>query len=428
MNRLYLRVALAVLFAAVVGILAALGIVRWLEPPFDTGGQFGAGIPYIASELEAADPSEWEGLLDRVRETSPMTWKVVASDESIAAYRKARFVGVPTETLWLHTPLRGGRYQLVFGPIEPVLPNSSVWVIGAFVLLLVGVSSLLVGVPLLRRVRTLRRGIDELGRGNFDIRIRDDAGDVFGEVARRLDEAAVQLRHLFMEREQIMQGVAHELGTPLARMRFRLAMLDTPDERERRDRLRAVERDIGELEGLARELVGWVESEQGPTDTVDVDLRGLVEEAVACCADEPAGASRHFYVCGGAGSVVRGNRRQLSRAIENVLRNAAKYARRSVQVSMFAHGEHVLMSVADDGPGIPTSERTRVLEPFVRLEASRSRKHGGIGLGLAIVKRTVEAHGGWLAIDEGPLGGARVTLVWPRCGLPSMRVSSWTSA
>jgi signal transduction histidine kinase len=99
--------------------------------------------------------------------------------------------------------------------------------------------------------------------------------------------------------------------------------------------------------------------------------------------------------------------------VENILRNAMKYARGNVLLELTQDDEHVQVVVHDDGPGIPEELREKVMIPFFRLETDRDRKTGGVGLGLAIVNRIMHRHGGRLAIDSSPLGGAMVTTWWP---------------
>ena len=95
-----------------------------------------------------------------------------------------------------------------------------------------------------------------------------------------------------------------------------------------------------------------------------------------------------------------------------MLRNAVRYARSRVTLSVVRSGPRTVISVDDDGPGVPAAERERLFEPFTRLEGSRGRESGGVGLGLAIVKSVAEWHGGEAHISDSPLGGARVSISW----------------
>jgi signal transduction histidine kinase len=110
---------------------------------------------------------------------------------------------------------------------------------------------------------------------------------------------------------------------------------------------------------------------------------------------------------------VIGSERLFRRAVRNLLSNALRHARSHVRVSITQSSGTILIQIDDDGPGIPASERTRVLEPFVRLDESRSRELGGVGLGLTIVERIVRATGGSLRIGEASSGGASVAISWP---------------
>ena len=102
----------------------------------------------------------------------------------------------------------------------------------------------------------------------------------------------------------------------------------------------------------------------------------------------------------------------LKRAVRNLLDNAVKYGKRAPWRSA-RHREAIEIDIDDDGPGIPQQELTRVLEPFYRVEESRSRETGGVGLGLAIAHSIVQAHGGKLTLGNRPAGGLRATIALP---------------
>ncbi len=108
-----------------------------------------------------------------------------------------------------------------------------------------------------------------------------------------------------------------------------------------------------------------------------------------------------------------GDPRSIDRAVTNALDNAIRYGRSTIRLSGVADGLHGLIHIEDDGPGIATSERSRVLEPFTRIDDSRSRESGGVGLGLAIISRIMKCHGGSVTIGDSDLGGTRVSLQFP---------------
>jgi len=110
---------------------------------------------------------------------------------------------------------------------------------------------------------------------------------------------------------------------------------------------------------------------------------------------------------------VRGDAGALRRVFRNLGENAARHAATRIDIAPADRGGGVVLAVDDDGPGIPESERDRVLQRFVRLDEARSRDDGGSGLGLSIVDEVVRAHGGSMSIRRSPLGGARIQVAMP---------------
>ena len=110
---------------------------------------------------------------------------------------------------------------------------------------------------------------------------------------------------------------------------------------------------------------------------------------------------------------VQGDADALRRMLRNVGENAVRHASSRVDVTLVERGEEVVLTIDDDGPGIPATERARVLQRFVRLDDARSRDEGGSGLGFSIVDEVVRAHGGSMSIEQSPLGGARIVITLP---------------
>jgi signal transduction histidine kinase len=113
---------------------------------------------------------------------------------------------------------------------------------------------------------------------------------------------------------------------------------------------------------------------------------------------------------------VRGDVSGISRMLRNLLDNAVRHARSRIDIAVRTRGDTVVLTVTDDGPGIPVADRSRVFDRFVRLDSDRSREGGGTGLGLAIVAEIVSAHNGTVTIDERHGGGTRVTVRLPAAG------------
>lgn len=289
-----------------------------------------------------------------------------------------------------------------------------------FVLFLVSASALtsvLVAVPFARRLKAIEDGIDRLASGDFTRTPPSSEGGALGAISAALDRSAARLDRMFAERAELLQAVSHELGTPLSRVRFILALLERAETAEERaKRVKELDREVNELDALSSELVHYVEADAARLDPAPIPVAKVVRALVE---EERLASKREIET-----SVVidndielEANRRHFSRAISNLVRNGLRYTRTKVEVTARIDGEHVVISVNDDGRGIPEEARERVLQPFVRLEASRTRSGGGAGLGLAIVRRIVERHGGTLTIEQSPFGGAALISKWPKRAL-----------
>ncbi len=237
-------------------------------------------------------------------------------------------------------------------------------------------------------------------------------------------------RSLKSQRE-LLQAVSHELRTPLARIRFATDLVESAKtDDERRKRLEAIDDATQKLDDLVGELLTYVrldsDAQAGMPESIDV--QAMLAELIEIHA--PLHANVQFTVDNRTESIhFTANRNSLSRAIENLLSNAGRFAKQQVCVRALEHDDGITIQVDDDGPGIQECERENVLEPFVRLDDS---DQPGAGLGLALVNRIAKRHGGRLAVSESPSGGARFSLWIPSGKHPtppaSFAVETTTSA
>jgi signal transduction histidine kinase len=224
------------------------------------------------------------------------------------------------------------------------------------------------------------------------------------------------VQRLLQSHRDLEQGVAHELRTPLAQLKFDLELARTSEKpQEREERFEAMQRDVVDLEDLVSELLVLAKLREAPPyKPTEVRASALVDEAIRRAQDEMRASGRSIAIEAPRNlpENLSCDSKYLSRALVNVLRNAGRYAKSKVAVTIERAGPRTTISVDDDGPGVPPTERERLFEPFTRLESSRGRDGGGVGLGLAIVKSVAEWHGGEARISDSPLGGARVSISW----------------
>jgi two-component system sensor histidine kinase RstB len=258
--------------------------------------------------------------------------------------------------------------------------------------------------PLRRRLFRLQWATESFGGGNLGIRVRPRGkSDLIESLGQTFNSMADRVENLVDAQRQLLGSVAHELRTPLARLRVALELLR--DGGVNGQRVKRMEADLEELDSLVTELLGY-------NRLVSMDAASLDEvELGEVCAEM---ASAEGWADSDIELEVRGeaacqaDRRLVARAVANLIRNAVRHAGSRVLVSVSKDPHGCRVAVEDDGPGLP-KEPERLLRPFAKGRGSQ-----GPGLGLAIVDRIAALHGGRVELgDSGALGGASVALVIP---------------
>ncbi len=324
-----------------------------------------------------------------------------------------RPVGATTEThraRGRHFSLRGD-FQLLVGrdvqervEIGARVRQSLIWALALTVVLgLIG--GLLMSRNMLSRIDAINRTSRDIMAGDLSRRVPvAGTGDELDRLASQLNQMLAQIERLMTAMRQVTDNVAHDLRSPLTRMRSRMevALMEGPGVADYRDVLSASIEDSDRLLKTFNELLKIARAESGSeaADMKELDLSALVQgvgelyEPVA----EEKGLTLHFDIAGGVTS--RGIEPLLSQAVANLLDNAIKYADAggNATVRLTAEENGPVLMVADTGPGIPAAERERVLERFVRLDASRSE--AGSGLGLSLVDAVARLHGAELVLED----------------------------
>jgi len=277
--------------------------------------------------------------------------------------------------------------------------------------LAIGVTGLLVTAlcwfPLVRNltrdIRKMTEATAAVTEGQFDVRLETARGDELGRLGGSINQMTGRLRDYVDGQKRFLGDVAHELRSPLGRMQVALGILERKTEEQ--GYIRDLQEDVEILSDLTTELLTFARSElkRDPVALAPVDLRAVVERAAAV---EEADASIDVA----EGLMVTGDENLLFRAFSNLIRNAVRYAGGEVLVVARKVGEHVVVTVADRGPGVPEEALEKIFTPFFRLDTARDRKKGGTGLGLAIVRNNIEACGGSVTARNRPEGGLEVVV------------------
>ena len=210
-----------------------------------------------------------------------------------------------------------------------------------------------------------------------------------------------RLRRYVEDRTAMIGAVAHDLRTPLTRLRFRIEAV--PDD------VRAkLASDIDQMEAMIAATMAFVRDTSRPAERTKLELASLLESVI----DEAAETGGQASVELGEKIIIEGDPVALRRLLSNLVENGLKYGG-AVQGRVRAEGRVAVIEIDDAGPGIPPGELDRVFEPFFRSEPSRNRETGGIGLGLAVVRSVARAHGGDATLHNRPEGGLRVRVELP---------------
>lgn len=258
-----------------------------------------------------------------------------------------------------------------------------------------------------RAVVAVTRATERIADGRFDARVPLSRGDELGQLAEAVNRMAARLDNQLAGQKQFVADVAHEVTSPLARLRIGLGLLEPRLPASAAQTYADLQDDAQQMSELLDELLlfsrAGLTRDQGAAERLP--LAELVAEAL-----EREDAVGKLQLALPPELVVRGHRALLLRAFANLIRNAVRYGQPPVELAAAARGEEVLVWLRDRGPGVPPEALARLGEPFYRPDAARTRDSGGTGLGLAIVRRCVEAGEGGVQFRNREGGGFEVEL------------------
>ncbi|WP_407275758.1 ATP-binding protein [Halothiobacillus sp. DCM-1] len=447
---------LAVLFALAFSLVVAisLAIVYWLSSQYILGqmdASLQAEIQRLQTDTDEADADGLAGQIaehlrhagkqgrlylltdaaQRIRAGNLLAWPpglvcgeaIEFSDQSPILPPALRADDADVQARILSTPLKSGGCLLVGQALveeEGFTDHTGYllsWAVGIITLL-----SLLgggwMGLAVLRRIDVITDTARQIMAGEFSRRIPDTGhGDEFSELSARLNQMLNRIDELMAGMRSVTDHIAHDLRSPLTRLRNRLEISLTqnrPSE-EYREAMRQALDDADQLLGLFNTLIAIAQAEAGVRREhfAPVDLSVLLADLVELYQWAAEDRGLHLTARIEPGVQRLASRGLLTQAIVNLLENALHHlpAGSRVEIGLSRTAEQITLTVSDNGPGIPdAADRLRVLERFVRLDAARSTP--GSGLGLSLVRAAMHEHGGQVTLEDNH-PGLKVVLILP---------------
>lgn len=285
------------------------------------------------------------------------------------------------------------------------------WMIVAGVIILI---SALLWVPMVRNITRplgrMTRATEEVANGRFDITIDEPRDDEIGRLARAINHMTTRLAAMVSGQKRFLGDVAHELGSPIARIQFGLGALEHRIEGENHERVRDILDDVDHMSKLVNELLAFSRADlkSNPVKLEKIELLPIVQTVLK----REITPKTEIITQIDPGIRVVACADLLTRALANLVRNATKYAWDAGPIVIAAEkrSEVVKIEVRDSGPGVPDELLDQLFEPFFRPEPSRNHDSGGVGLGLAIVKTCVATLNGLVSARNLEPKGFAVTI------------------
>lgn len=268
--------------------------------------------------------------------------------------------------------------------------------------------------PLWRDLTNLIDMTKQVSKGQLNLKSTVPSRSVLSPLSEAMQTMAARITELMSVQKQMVHAVSHDIRTPLARMKFSLAMLEQPEPtREENDIVKnSLLADISEVESLIDNLLSFAKLENGQINLnqQNVDLVelivNLIEKLKPLSNLTISSQLPTEQICKCDGHLIE-------RALQNLIVNGQKYGLSQINVSLAQEDKYIKLQIEDDGPGIPPEQLQKVLMPFSRLDQSRNKESGGFGLGLAIVNKIIGWHKGELELGASSLGGAKVEILLP---------------
>ncbi|WGE89947.1 envelope stress sensor histidine kinase CpxA [Actinobacillus arthritidis] len=267
-------------------------------------------------------------------------------------------------------------------------------------------------------VKALRLSANAVATGNFAINpaLETEGINELREVGKSFNQMITSLQDLTLHQQRLLSDISHELKTPLARLHLATALIrrrngESPE-------LARIENQVIKLDTMVHDLLMLSRQQVNQHMTREIfSVNKIWDDILEDAKFEAEQNNLDLFISQRIANperfFINGNPNILASALENVIRNAQKYASKSIKVLIYIDNTELILAIDDDGEGIPETEYQQIFRPFYRVDEARARQTGGTGLGLAIVANAVQQHKGHVQAMKSQLGGLRIEIKLP---------------
>ncbi|ATG78767.1 ATP-binding protein [Pseudoalteromonas sp. 1_2015MBL_MicDiv] len=268
---------------------------------------------------------------------------------------------------------------------------------------------------LIAPINSLKKAAVKLSGGDLSARaaISVSRKDELGILGRDFNSMANQLEQLISSQKRLLADISHELRSPLTRLKMATGLAQMQANEASQSYLLRIEKEANQLDKMIADVlqVSRLEAKSQALSLQQQSLQIIIDHVINDAQFEAKQNNKQLQIMGSADISVNCDETLIASALENLLRNAIKYANSTISITL-KHTDAIYIEICDDGPGAPNNQLNKLCEPFFRQSDARDRVSGGTGLGLAIAKNAITAHGGNLVLSNKEQGGlcANITL------------------
>ncbi|WP_169543050.1 ATP-binding protein [Sneathiella aquimaris] len=276
-----------------------------------------------------------------------------------------------------------------------------------FVMWMIAISLALLGIAVIflrnqmRPIKQLASAAEKFGRGQEVEDFKPSGALEIRSASKAFHDMKHRILRQITQRTEMLAGVSHDLRTPLTRMKLQLAMMPEDQSREN------LQSDVEDMRNMVEGYLAFAKGQEAET-VQEVNVTRLIESVVENARRQ--GAQITLTATPEIRTSIRAN--SVKRCLTNLVENARRHAT-EIAIAVYPTDSQIVISIDDNGPGIPLEKRQDVFKPFHRLDTSRNSETGGSGLGMTIARDVVHGHGGQIALGRSSMGGLHIELTFP---------------